>query len=87
MKKTEFGYMTCSECGAQVKVMKSEKGGLSYRCLARKCDNTDYATDAMPEKKARWLNRIEKFDDAPAADPASPPPKPAKQPSSNPFFE
>lgn len=61
--KAEHGSMPCRECGAEVKVMKADNGTLSYRCLARGCDDADYAR-AGSLKNASWMKRIKPFNDA-----------------------
>lgn len=60
--KTEHGSMPCRECGAEVKVMRAENGTLSYRCLARGCDDNDYAKFGTL-KNASWLKRIKPYDE------------------------
>ena len=69
--------------------MLSDKGGLSYRCLARGCDNDDYANDSKPLKKKRWLEVIKRFDDAPDPELANNliPPKPAEKTGGSTFFD
>jgi hypothetical protein len=86
MKKTELGMMPCRECGQPVKVMQSDKGGLNYKCMAKGCDDADYATEsATPQKHASWLKRIQRFEDAP--DPVTPTPKPAEKTGGSTFWE
>lgn len=77
MGKTEYGEMPCRECGSTVKVLRAENGTLSYRCLARGCDDADYAKFSTL-KNASWLKRIKKYSEAEGS--TVPPEKQAMQP-------